>query len=118
MSVRTLVVAVWLDVIAVHVCRWRAGASIIEQLVRCPPLRVRAWKLTSSSDRDVIRDTLLHVRQLAINNVVAMTTSDVIAVIFDEVSCLMTFTICTNLNLHKYANNILLAFVVRRRVVA
>jgi len=78
-----------------------AGGNIIEQLVRCPPLRVRAWKLTSSSTRDVIRDTLLQVRQLAINNVVAMTTNDVTSVIFDVVS-----------SLFNYANNIVLAFVV------
>jgi len=65
-----------------------AGASVIEQLVRCPPLRVRAWKLTSSSTRDVIRDTLLQMRQLAINNVVAMTTNDVTSAIFDVVSSL------------------------------
>jgi len=63
-----------------------AGGSIIEQLVRCPPLRVRAWKLTSSSTRDVIRDTLLQVRQLAINNVVVMTTNDVTGVVFSVVS--------------------------------
>jgi len=63
-----------------------AGSSVIEQLVRCPPLRVRAWKLTSSSTPDVIRDTLLQVRQLAINNIIAMTTNDVTSVIFDVVS--------------------------------
>ena len=54
--------------------------------MRCPPLRVRAWKLTSSSGRDVIRDALLEVRQLAINNVVAMTTDDVTGLVFDVVS--------------------------------
>jgi len=62
-----------------------AGGSIIEQLVRCPQLRVHAWKLTSSTSRDVIRDTLLQVRQLAINNVVAMTTHDVTSAILDVV---------------------------------
>jgi len=68
--------------------RW-AGGSIIEQLVRRPPLRVRAWKLTSSSSRNDIRDTLLQVRQLAINNIVAMTTPDVTSVTFDVVGIVL-----------------------------
>jgi len=64
------------------------GGSIIEQLVRCPSLRVRAWKLTSASTHDGIRDTLLQVRQLAINSVVAMTTRNVTSVILDAVGSL------------------------------
>jgi len=70
-----------------------AGGSIIEQLVRCPPLRVRAWKLTSLSTRDVIRDTLLQVRNLAINNVVVMTTDDVTSVILDVVGSLQNLQV-------------------------
>ena len=77
-----------------HACMC-AGVQLIEELVRNPRAHVAAWKLSDDDVRPTIQAALLQVRQLAVENIVLMTSRNLTDILLDVVasSCYALVTI-------------------------
>ncbi len=61
------------------------GLLLLEELVQNPDIHVRAWKLDGNLNQDLLRDHLLHVRNMGIFNVLVMASREITNVVLDQV---------------------------------
>jgi len=69
------------------------GVQLIEELARKPRVHVAAWKLADDDVRSTVRDALLQMRHLAVNNIVLMTSRNVTDLLLDTVGRLANWTL-------------------------